>query len=53
MANHDFKVGEIVEHVLNREWLLIIQINDNTLKCRTKKFDILEFNICEIQKKKQ
>ncbi len=50
MAN--YQQGEIVEHILNKDWLLVLEVNGNKIKCRTKSFDIVDFFDHEIRKKK-
>ncbi|MFW6242672.1 MAG: hypothetical protein ACOC2W_00775 [bacterium] len=46
------QLGDIVEHILNKEWLIILEINDNKVKCRTKQFEIIEFYDFELRKKR-
>lgn len=38
-------IGDKVEHILSKEWLLVIEINSITgmIKCRTKDLRILDF----------
>ncbi len=45
------KVGEIVEHILSKDWLVILEINDNIIKCRTKKLEVVELYDFELVKK--
>ena len=47
----EYKPGEIVEHKLNKEWLLVIEELKDTVKCRTKDFHIVEFFKFELRKK--
>ena len=46
------KVGDIVEHKLSKDWLLILEINDDVFKCRTKKLEIVEIYEFELKEKK-
>lgn len=43
------EIGDVVEHKLNREWLLVIDISDDTFLCRTKKFELISFFNFELQ----
>lgn len=47
-----YEPGEVVEHVLNKEWVLVLEVNNNIIRCRTKDFQIIDFNDFEIRKKK-
>ncbi len=52
--SENFKVGEIVEHVLNKEWLLILEVDEETSSyvCRTKNLTIDAFYDFELTKRK-
>lgn len=48
-------IGDKVEHILSKEWLLIVEKNEITglLKCRTKDLRLLEFFEFELTKIKK
>lgn len=50
--NEQFEVGDIVEHVLNREWVMVLEVKSSSYVCRTKSFDEIEFNDYELQPRK-
>ena len=46
-----FEVGEKVEHILNGEWLLIVEIiDDGRMICRRKNLSEIIINEFEIKK---
>jgi hypothetical protein len=45
----EFKVGQIVEHNLSKDWLMVIEVGNILLKCRTKDLRIVELFDFEIQ----
>ena len=52
--NEEFNPGEIVEHKLSREWVMVLSYNskDKVYTCRTKSFEMVTFQDFELQKKK-
>lgn len=49
----DFRVGDVVEHRINHEYLFILAKNDDgTYTCRTKQFDTIIFNEIELTEKR-
>lgn len=44
-----FEVGQKVEHILNKEWLLVLYVNDSQIKCRTKSLDERWFDGWELK----
>lgn len=47
------KVGDKVEHILSRDWVIILEIQDDKIICRTKDFrkvEFYDFELKEIQK---
>lgn len=51
----EFVEGEIVEHKLNKEWLMIINVKpgEDVVTCRSKNFQIIDFYEYELKKVKQ
>lgn len=49
--NEEFKSGEIVEHKLSREWVMILSKEKEFYKCRTKSFEIILFSDFELEKR--
>ncbi len=47
----NFKIGDIVEHLLNKDWLMVLEVYDDKIKCRTKDLSIIEFSSFEVKKK--
>ena len=45
----EVKKGDIVEHVLSKDWLLVLSIYHDKVECRTKSLDIKEFYDFELQ----
>ncbi len=46
-----YEKGQIVEHKLDKEWMMVLEDNGETIKCRTKSYDIIEFNDFELEEK--
>jgi len=46
------KIGQKVEHVLNKEYLLILEIGDDFIKCRTKDMREIYFFAFELRELK-
>lgn len=48
-----FRQGDIVEHLLSRDWLMIIDVNtdNNTFLCRTKTHETVWFHEFELRRK--
>lgn len=51
--NKEFDQGEIVEHKLSREWLMVLKYhpNERTYTCRTKSFEELSFYDFELSER--
>jgi hypothetical protein len=45
----EFKTGQIVEHKLSKDWLMVIEIGVSLIKCRTKDLRIVDLFDFEIQ----
>ncbi len=43
------KPGDIVEHILDKEWLLVLEIDGDKIVCRTKSFEKIEFYSFELR----
>ena len=46
-------VGQKVEHKLSKDWVMILEIEDDCAMCRTKDFDIVSFYLFELQEIKR
>jgi len=46
-----FKIGDKVEHIFSKTWLLVIDIDteDGVLYCRTKELDVIELFDWEVK----
>jgi hypothetical protein len=50
----EFELGEVVEHRLHNEWLLVVDTEDeDAYLCRTKAMQIMKFYDFELKKKKR
>ena len=49
--NKEFEKGEVVEHRLSREWVMVLSYNskDGVYLCRTKSFEERTFYEFELQ----
>ena len=43
------KVGDKVEHILSKDWLLILAINGDEIVCRTKDLREIKFKKIELK----
>lgn len=43
------KVGEKVEHVLSKDWVLILEIDGDYVTCRTKDMRLVKFYKIELK----
>lgn len=48
------KCGDIIQHKLQREWLMVVTVENipgstQKIKCRTKRLEIKEFNRFELE----
>ncbi len=43
-----YEKGQIVEHKLDKEWLMVLEDKGETIVCRTKSYDVIEFNDFEL-----
>ncbi len=43
------KEGDIVEHILDKEWLLVLKVKGDKVTCRTKSFEVIEFHDFELR----
>jgi hypothetical protein len=48
----EFKVGQIVEHKLSKDWLMILEIGESLIKCRSKDLRIIDLYQFEVQSPK-
>lgn len=50
----EFDPGEIVEHKLSREWVMVLEYNskEDFYLCRTKSFEEKKFKSFELQERK-
>lgn len=49
-----FEEGQIVEHRLSREWVMVLEeVKKNVYLCRTKSFDKVEFFSFELVERKK
>jgi mRNA-degrading endonuclease YafQ of YafQ-DinJ toxin-antitoxin module len=48
-----FREGDIVEHILSKDWLLVLDINsdNNMILCRTKTHEAIWFHEFELRRK--
>jgi hypothetical protein len=45
----EFKVQDIVEHKLSKEWVVVLEVNEQSLLCRTKSLDTVELFKWEVR----
>ena len=43
------KQGDKVEHILNKEYLLVLEVGDELIKCRTKDMRAIDFYTFEVK----
>lgn len=43
------EVGKRVEVILSKDWVMILEIKENTIICRTKNNEVVEFYNFELQ----
>ncbi len=43
------EIGQIVEHILSKDWLMILEFRDEKLLCRTKDLREVEFYQFEVK----
>lgn len=46
------EVGQIVEHILSKDWLLILEIESDRIICRSKALDIVYLYPFEVRERK-
>ena len=51
MDVQDLKKGDIVQHKLSKDWLMVINVLQNSVDCRTKSLTIETFNDFELEPK--
>ncbi len=51
MDINSLKKGDVIQHKLSKDWLLVIEVQPVTVKCRTKSFQIIEFFDYELEPK--
>ena len=53
--NNEFEKGEVVEHKLSREWVMILNYDASkkVYNCRTKAFEEVRFFDFELQERKK
>lgn len=49
----EVKQGDIIEHILSKDWLLVLEVDGNMVECRTKSLDIKEFYDFELRQRKE
>lgn len=49
----EFKIGDVIEHILSKDWLLVLDINKDTNEylCRTKSHQAFWFKAFEVRAK--
>lgn len=45
----EFKIGQIVEHVLSKDWVLVLEILEDTILCRAKDLELYKFYPIELR----
>jgi len=50
---NDVKPGDILEHKLNKEWVMVLEVKGEKIICRTKNLTTIEFESFELKQKKQ
>ena len=43
------KFGEKVEHVLSKDWVLILEVDGDVITCRTKDMRLIKFHRIELK----
>ncbi len=43
--------GQIVEHKLSKDWLMVLEVRDDKVLCRTKDLREVEFFVFELKPK--
>ena len=46
-----FKKGDIVEHKLNKEWLMVLEVRGADIECRTKSLEVRTFQEFELKER--
>ncbi len=46
-----FTEGQIVEHKLNKEWMMVIKYQGKKVICRTKSLDLVEIEEFELKER--
>jgi len=46
----EIEVGSVVEHVLTRDWFLVLEVKDDFYTCRAKNYSVHIFGKSEIKK---
>lgn len=49
--NINFQVGDVVEHILSKDWFFIIEVDyeKQMIKCRSKSHEIFSFHPFELK----
>lgn len=47
------RVGQKVEHILSKDWMLILEIDEEVAICRTKDLDVVSFYLFELKEIKR
>jgi len=47
----EFDIGDIVEHVLTKDWMIVVKIKDGLFVCRTKDYQLIEFHPFELKRR--
>jgi hypothetical protein len=45
----EFKIQDIVEHKLSKEWVSVLEVREQSLLCRTKSLEIVELFDWEVK----
>lgn len=46
-----FNVGDIVEHILTKDWMMVVKIQGDFYICRTKDYQLIEFHPFELKRR--
>ena len=46
-----FNKGDIVEHRLNKEWLMVLEVRCDCIECRTKSLEVRTFQEFELKER--
>lgn len=44
------EVGNVVEHILTKDWFIVLEVSDDNYTCRAKNYAVYTFRLSEIHK---